>query len=610
MVAATIATTPTAAEAQGRTTRCGVAPAGMNVIESSDRFIYGTNGDDFICGSTSKNTIRALGGNDIIYGLGGNDRLVGGAGDDTLYGGYGADTLIGWGGVDTLHGGPGNDSLRGGYKNDTMYGDSGADVFWGGYGNDRAYGGDGNDEIIGHRGNDTLVGESGHDRLKGGYGTDTALGGAGNDIIFGGPGADTLIGGAGNNFIVSDDEDTTDDGQSAGVPADELANLALIESNPTRNTQFDDNPFKDVPMNNIALSDLTVNRDIYNEGLLDTSTSGYFRTLCEVSHFAYDDPILYPGQPGRAHLHMFFGNTEANAYSTFDSLMNTGTGTCNGEDLNRTAYWVPAMLDSNGNALVPFAIMIYYKNDNFRAQGANELVEPFPDNLRMIAGDGSATSPQTGFTGEWETIQTVSFSCGPAFHSQNYSALIPDCSGTGQGPFAGNALEMRVAFPQCFDPGSGTYLRDGSHMSYSEGGYYGIRCPDSHPYDISSIMYRIFYSPDDYGGSLTGLHLSSDVTADGILPGGTTAHADWFGAWHPEALEMWTENCNNTQADCEVGILDRSPMISMVERKQDFYPPGYRAPAAQLAQLCPGKVFDPSDPLRSVANCHGTHNHG
>jgi len=382
-----------------------------------------------------------------------------------------------------------------------------------------------------------------------------------------------------------------------GRPSNAAENLALIYANRTRNTLFDGNRFRNVPMRDIAVGDLTINRDIYNEGLLDTSTSGYFRVKCEVSHFAYDDPIVYPGQPGRSHLHMFFGNTATNAYSTFDSLLNSGTGTCNGEDLNRTAYWVPAMLDGQGNALVPNQIMVYYKNDNFRLNGANELVSPFPDNLRMISGNGKATSPQTGFTGDWQAQPVISFSCGPAYNSNDRrQAVIPDCYGSDQ-------LEMQIAFPQCVNEAAGTYLPDQSHVSYSENGYYGVRCPASHPTDISSIMYRIFFRPDSYGGSLTGLHLSSDIKMDRVLPGGTTAHADWFGAWHPEAMQLWVDNCNNTQADCETGLLGRNPAVSLVMRKRGFYPSGYRAPAAELIKLCPGKTYDPADPLRSVSMC-------
>jgi hypothetical protein len=375
------------------------------------------------------------------------------------------------------------------------------------------------------------------------------------------------------------------------------ANLEIIQRNATRNTQFDNNRFRGVPARDIKVADLTVPADLYDEALLPTDSSGYFRVKCEVSHFAYDDPIVYPGQPGRAHLHMFFGNTETNAYSTYDSLLNTGTGSCNGEDLNRTAYWVPAMLDANGNALIPWEVMVYYKNDNFRLNGANELVSPFPANLRMLTGNAKATSPQTTLTGGPGTLPVVSFACGPAYHTGTYSTVIPDCAGSG------NSLEMKIAFPQCWNAAAGSYQADQSHLSYSDGGYYAPTCPASHATDLSSIMYRIFFRPSDYGGTLSGLHLSSDVHPTQTLPGGTTVHADWFGAWHPDAMAMWIENCNNTQADCEIGILDRDPMTSLVQRKRGFYRPGYRAPAEELIKLCPGKTLDPADRLRSVAAC-------
>ena len=401
--------------------------------------------------------------------------------------------------------------------------------------------------------------------------------------------------------------DGGDDGGSDGGDGNKAAeNLALIKSNATRSTLFDDNAFYNIPAKDISVSDLTLDYDAYNERLLVEylDTSAFFRVKCEPSHFSYDDPIVFPNQPGRAHLHMYFGNTDAHAYSTFDSLLNSGTGTCNGEDLNRTAYWVPALLDNQGNALIPAQIMVYYKNDNFRLNGANELVSPFPDNLQMISGNGSAETPQEEYTGAWQAQKAISFTCGPPYGSDDRrQALIPDCYGN-------DWLEMQIAFPQCVNEAAG-YQPDQSHISYSENGYYGAACPDSHPTDISSIMYRIFFRADHYGGALTDLHLSSDVKADKILPGGTTAHADWFGAWHPEAMDMWVENCNNTQADCETGLLDRDPAVSLVPRKRGGYADGYLAPAEELIKLCPGKTFDAEKPLQSVATCRtGTgHSH-
>jgi len=88
------------------------------------------------------------------------------------------------------------------------------------------------------------------------------------------------------------------------------------------------------------------------------------------------------------------------------------------------------------------------------------------------------------------------------------------------------------------------------------------------------------------------------------VAGGTTTHGDWFGAWHPGAMAMWLENCNNSLADCETGLLDRDPPVSLVLRKRGFYPRGYRSPAEELILLCPGRELDPTRPLESVATCH------
>jgi hypothetical protein len=90
---------------------------------------------------------------------------------------------------------------------------------------------------------------------------------------------------------------------------------------------------------------------------------GAFRTICQYSHMAYNDPIVFPGQPGKAHLHTFFGNTDVDAYSTDDSIRNTGNSTCPGGIANRTAYWIPSLIDTrNGAPIVPEKAVWYYKS--------------------------------------------------------------------------------------------------------------------------------------------------------------------------------------------------------------------------------------------------------
>jgi hypothetical protein len=98
---------------------------------------------------------------------------------------------------------------------------------------------------------------------------------------------------------------------------------------------------------------------------------GAFRFDCGAGPLKYDDPIVFPGQPGKSHLHQFYGNVTVDGNSTFESLRTKGDGTCGGtnkgQTLNRSAYWVPAMFDGKGNVVHPDIIGVYYK----RVPGGN-----------------------------------------------------------------------------------------------------------------------------------------------------------------------------------------------------------------------------------------------
>ena len=52
-----------------------------------------------------------------------------------------------------------------------------------------------------------------------------------------------------------------------------------------------------------------------------------FIVECELSHFAYDDPIVLPDMPGESHLHQFFGNTETTSDPDYDAVIDADT-TC------------------------------------------------------------------------------------------------------------------------------------------------------------------------------------------------------------------------------------------------------------------------------------------
>ena len=120
---------------------------------------------------------------------------------------------------------------------------------------------------------------------------------------------------------------------------------------------------------------------------------GQFRILCVPSHFAFDDPIIKPDKPGRSHLHMFWGNTEAGAHQTFaelftgsaHDLLDNGGSTCQAGALNRSAYWLPAMLSGGEGpgrrVVMPEAITLYYKSRFPYA------VQPLPLGIQLLVGE-------------------------------------------------------------------------------------------------------------------------------------------------------------------------------------------------------------------------------
>jgi Domain of unknown function (DUF1996) len=98
-------------------------------------------------------------------------------------------------------------------------------------------------------------------------------------------------------------------------------------------------------------------------GYRDPDGTGAFRTVCGYSHMNFDDAIVFPGQPGASHLHVYFGNTQVDASTTISVLPTRGNSTCRGGIANRSAYWVPAVIDTRTGAPVkPLGAHVYYKS--------------------------------------------------------------------------------------------------------------------------------------------------------------------------------------------------------------------------------------------------------
>jgi len=264
---------------------------------------------------------------------------------------------------------------------------------------------------------------------------------------------------------------------------------------------------------------------------------GAFREPCNYSHMAFDDPIVFPGQPGKSHLHVFFGNTLTNANSTAESLATTGNSTCAGGVLNRTAYWAPAMIDTaTGAPVVPRGSLFYYKS-GYLGIAPSQITQP-PPGLRMITGDAKNT---TG-TGPGR------FACNMPGAPGAWTKSIPACG-------AGGTLNATVDFPQCWD---GVNLDSPDHKSHMANPVHG-KCPSTHPVAIPVITLNVEYKiglKDD----TTKWRLASDMY-DPSQPGGYSMHGDWFNAWDKDTMKAFIDNCEKAAKDCHAYLLGDGRMV-------------------------------------------------
>jgi hypothetical protein len=237
-----------------------------------------------------------------------------------------------------------------------------------------------------------------------------------------------------------------------------------------------------------------------------------FVSVCGFSHMAPDDPIVFPGQPGKSHHHTFVGNTSTNAGSTLESLLGADT-TCQRPG-DTAAYWVPTLF-ADGEPVQPLGATVYYR------RGTAQPVEAFPAGLRIIAGSAKATSPQGPRITFW--------SCGVRDQVPP-SSEPPTCSGVGRGL----GLRLHVRFPNCWDGVSLDSADHQSHMAYSARG----RCPTSHPVEVPALALIVRYPISD--GS------NVELASGGVY----SAHADFFNAWNQTALERLVDVCLNALRHC------------------------------------------------------------
>jgi Domain of unknown function (DUF1996) len=262
------------------------------------------------------------------------------------------------------------------------------------------------------------------------------------------------------------------------------------------------------------------------------SDVGAFREACNFSHMSFDDPIVYPGKSGVSHLHTFFGNSGTDANSTATSIATSGGSTCAGGTLNRTGYWIPAMIDTkDGSPVVPAGSLIYYKTGYLGVRPAD--VKAPPAGLRMIAGSAQSAADQGN---------VARYACvGSTVTNSMWTGYIQGCP-------AGSQLIMEVSFPQCWDGVNLDSPDHKSHMAYASNG-----CPSDHPVALPNISYEIHYDVTD-STQASRWRLSSD-NYNASLPAGYSAHGDYFMGWDAATMNTIVAKCLNLQLDCHAYLL-------------------------------------------------------
>lgn len=280
---------------------------------------------------------------------------------------------------------------------------------------------------------------------------------------------------------------------------------------------------------------------------------GAFRFICQPGPVAYVDPLVWFNQPGKSHLHQFFGNTAVTDRSTYDSLRRTGESTCV-NILNRSGYWMPAMLDGKGHVVRPDFVSIYYKqlpHDDPRCgrgpQAMGKACVALPPGLRMIFGHDVMTGkPATG---------SAFFDCLGTATVQAVSGHFDTITEAAKGCPDGARLGAVISSAQCWD---GKRLDSPNHrdhvadISYGSWGY--PKCPATHAYVIPAFTMGAWYSVDRERAD--SWYLSSDeMPGMPRMPAGSTFHADWFGAWDESIMKVWMDNCINRHLNCDSGNL-------------------------------------------------------
>lgn len=255
---------------------------------------------------------------------------------------------------------------------------------------------------------------------------------------------------------------------------------------------------------------------------------GTFEAVCDYSHRAKDDPIVFPRGPGAAHSHDFFGARNTSAFSTNESIRKAPTSCVRYSsakpDMDRSAYWAPTLY-VNGEAVNPTKVGAYYSTGICH----QKMIKSFPSNLRVIAGQAGGGPQEVNGERVWF------YMCRGGTLQPGSASRAPLC--------ADQSLELVMRFPDCWDGKRLDSSDHQSHMAYSRRKSSApVRtCPSTHPSLVPALQMSIKY-PTQGGASVR-------LASGGI----NSAHADFMNGWDKERFSALVINCLRVDKYCGGG---------------------------------------------------------
>jgi hypothetical protein len=285
--------------------------------------------------------------------------------------------------------------------------------------------------------------------------------------------------------------------------------------------------------------------------------------------FASVDPVVARGAAVSAHEHTFFGNTTLlqladPSRATYDQLQGQ-PGTCLPVE-NSAAYWLPSAFVDPGGAPARAGIQrmeAYYRSFDHKVIDTTGSSRPFPNDLRMVAGNSGAIDPLE------VDVKNLFWSCGdnstkpgsdPRFRFR--TPVEANCSTARDkgSPTTTRQVFLTLAanFPSCWDGKQNDHTADGdtadyngnpqsgvvNHLKYLVGG----KCPAGFPNKLMQLTQNISYQ---YKGNGTDFLLSCGPAA--------CVHVDYINAWPEAIMQRIADVCVNNVNHITEAAMHRAP---------------------------------------------------